>query len=232
MTKKIKREINSITTDLQNAMKREASNIIAIGKLLIEADEQLDYGEWMPWLENNFGSSISTAGNYMAAAKFAAKFPSVANLKLRPSALYLLGHDLDEDDLDDCLFDDKAVKAILKAAETKPISADQARDIAEALKPKPPLQPLLTAEERADQLAAEATQEDIDDILDGPPPELPPTQEATAADVNLPPFDQAVKTLMQLHTKPLAKFTCTMHSADDIREIAAFLEYVADKLDK
>jgi hypothetical protein len=73
---------------LHAALKREAADIIAIGDLLIEAHNQLDHGEWLPWLAENFGSSVSTADNYMAAARLAAKYPSIGNLRLRPTALY------------------------------------------------------------------------------------------------------------------------------------------------
>ena len=126
------RGIERITRELQTALKREAIDIVAIGRLLIEARAKLEHGEWLPWLAENFGSSISTADNYMVAARFAAKFPTVANLKLRPSALYMLGHDLEHP----CgLFDRRAMRAILRAAKTQWISGDQARDIAEELQP-------------------------------------------------------------------------------------------------
>ena len=66
------------------------TDVINIGNLLLEAKEQLKHGEWLPWLKANFGSSIRSAQNYMAAARFAAKYATVAHLRLRPTALYLL----------------------------------------------------------------------------------------------------------------------------------------------
>ena len=98
MTRKIKRAIEAIADDLAAALKREASDVVAIGGLLIEAQDQLDHGQWLPWLEANFGSSIRTADNYMNAARLTAKLESVSNLKLRPTALYLLGSKLDGQD--------------------------------------------------------------------------------------------------------------------------------------
>ncbi len=49
------RNIALITSELDAALKREATGIITIGSLLIEAREQLDYGEWLAWLEEHFG---------------------------------------------------------------------------------------------------------------------------------------------------------------------------------
>ena len=68
MSKKISRDLKVITKELHAALKREAADIVAIGDLLIEAHAQLEHGEWLPWLAENFGSSVSTADNYMAAA--------------------------------------------------------------------------------------------------------------------------------------------------------------------
>ena len=217
-----KRDIGEIASELQTALKREATDIIAIGGLLIEAQTQLEHGEWLPWLKEHFGSSTSTAENYMAAAKFAAKFPTVGNLKLRPTTLYLLGTELDEPD---GLYSPKAIKAILKAAETEWINADRADDIARSLLPPEP--PETTEEE-----TEEESQSEIDDILDGPPPELPPSPEATAHDVILPPFDQAVSTLAQLQTKPLTSFVATTHEPDRIRAVSIFLQEVADEIER
>ena len=91
MIEKVGRDIKVIVSDLQIALKRETADIIAIGDLLLEAQEQVEHGDWLTWLKRNFGSSIRTARNYMNAARFASKYATVAHLKLRPSALYFLG---------------------------------------------------------------------------------------------------------------------------------------------
>jgi hypothetical protein len=230
VTSKITRDLKVITKELQTALTRETADIIAIGKLLDEANEQLEHGEWLPWLAENFGSSVSTADNYMAAARFAAKFPTVGNLRLRPTALYVLGHDLASPS---GLYDCKAIRAIFSEAKTKWVNEKRAREIAEALqKPKP--EPIPTLEEiKAKRAAAKtAEQAEADAIIDGPPPELPPAPEATAHDVILAPFDQAVKTLANLQTKSLEKFAGTAHRALDIRAIADFLHGVANVIDR
>ena len=197
MSKKIKRDLKVITNELHAAQKREAADVIAIGKLLNEAKEQLlEHGEWLPWLAENFDSSVSTAENYMNAARFAAKFPTVGNLRLRPTALYLLGGELEH-------FDRKTINAILRESETKWVNADRVREIAEALRPEPEPEPEPTLEE------IKSAQAEADDIVDGPPPENPPAPEATVHDVILRPFDQAIKTLANLQTKSLEKFAAT-----------------------
>ena len=71
----------------------------------------------------------------MAAARLAAKFATVANLKLRPTALYLLGRGMNDNA---SLYSDKAIEAVLKAAETEWISADRAYAIAFAAQPPKP----------------------------------------------------------------------------------------------
>jgi hypothetical protein len=42
---------------------------IDIGKHLIEAKSQLKHGEWLPWLQQNFPHSTTSAGHYMRMAQ-------------------------------------------------------------------------------------------------------------------------------------------------------------------
>jgi hypothetical protein len=231
MSKKNHRDLKVITKDLHIALKREAANFIAIGGLLVEAQDQLDHGAWLPWLDENFGASVSTAENYMAAARFVAKFPTVANFKLRPTALYLLGRGLDQFRQ----FDDEVIEAVFSEAKTKWVTEDRVRFIWASLQPRQPRKTLdeIEAEMAAEEAAQKAeTQAEVDGILDGPPPDLPLAPEATTSDVILPSFDQAIKALAQLRTKPLEKFIGTAHGADDIREIADFLQHVANAIDE
>ncbi|MBR0778742.1 DUF3102 domain-containing protein [Bradyrhizobium diazoefficiens] len=228
MSKRIRpRNIALITSELDAALKREATNVITIGSLLIEAHEQLDYGEWLAWLEQHFGPTDRTAENYMNAARFAARFEMVANLKLRPTVLYLLGKELDNPT---GFYNRKAIKAILKAAESDWVNVERAHEIAASLQPKP--KPLETPDEVRAEMAAAAMEAEIDDILAGAPPELPPASEAISRDVILPPFDQALATLARLQTKPLASFVPTTHELDRIRAVIVFLQEVADAIEK
>ena len=63
MSTKIRRDIALIASELQSAMGRERTGLIDIGALLIEAQEQLEHGQWLPRLKENFGSSTRTAEN-------------------------------------------------------------------------------------------------------------------------------------------------------------------------
>jgi len=204
------RGIERITRELHAALKRETADIIAIGNLLIEAREKLNHGEFLPWVTRNFTMSSKSAENYMAAARFADKFETVSNLKLLPTALYMLGHDLASPS---GLFDRRAIRAIFTEAKTQYVSATRATRIAKLLR-----DPFAEVEE-------------VDEILDGPPPELPAAPETSVHDVVLPPFDQAITTLTALRTKPMAKFTNTTHPASVIRAIGDFLHDVANTVE-
>jgi hypothetical protein len=234
-----RRDLALVTAELQTVLKREAADYIAIGRLLTEAKEMLgQHGEWLPWLEANFGSSAPTAENYMNAARLAAKFLTVKNLKLRPTALYLLGRHLD--DGPDALFSPKAIEAILKAAKSEWVNDRRAYDIAGELQPPPETEEQeeehedeaeQEQEEEEERRAAEAKKK-AEDVLAGPPPELPPPSEAAAPDVNLTQFDRAVEALAQIYTKSLDSFIDTTHTQDKITAIADFLQKVAELIAK
>jgi hypothetical protein len=230
MSKKINRDLKAITEELHAALKREKNDFIAIGVLLIEAREELEYGEWLPWLAENFGSSTSTAENYMNAARFAVKFPTVRNLKLRPSALYALsGFDSD--------YEGKVIAAALSEAETKWVNRDRVEEIWESIfKSERDERQRRENEDKENQEETEnaetAADTEADDILDGPPPDLPPTPKPVVHDVILPSFDQALKSLASLQTKRLEDFSGTEYKADDLHAIADFLHAVADAIER
>jgi hypothetical protein len=228
--KKKRRTIAQIADDLAAALKRELADVVAIGGLLLEAREAVDYGDWRAWLATNFGSSSKTADNYMSAASFAATCETVSQLKLRPTALYLLGGHLD--DGPDDLFSPEAIKAVLKVAETEWVNAERANSIAESLIPPPEIDD--EEAERASEAEERALEKEqrrkIEDILDGPPPELPPSEPSPLPNVSLGQFDKAMAMLTQVHTKPLASFVGTTFSQDRITGIAAFLNAVADAI--
>jgi hypothetical protein len=67
------------------------SNVIRSGELLLEAQPQQGYGDFLQWVKDHYDGNFFTAYNHMAAAKLAARFPTVGNLRWRASALYTLG---------------------------------------------------------------------------------------------------------------------------------------------
>jgi hypothetical protein len=87
---KHRRELSVIADEIRVNLKRETAAIITTGGLLIEAQKQVDHGEWLPWLKREFSLSERSAQRYMRAFKFAVKYDTVADLNMSPTALYLL----------------------------------------------------------------------------------------------------------------------------------------------
>jgi hypothetical protein len=113
------RTIDVITDELHVALRRETADILTIGGLLAEAKEQVPHGEWLPWLKNEFSMSERSAQKYVKAADFVAKYELGADLKLSPSALFLLSR-----------YDRREVTdAVIKAAKEKRLGCDQAKQI-------------------------------------------------------------------------------------------------------
>jgi len=91
-----------LAAELKECLKADARNNYTIGAILTEANRELEHGKWGPWLDD-FGISEKSSRNYMAAHRFKlavgqmAAFKSVkfTDLKLRPSAVYLLAEMLE-----------------------------------------------------------------------------------------------------------------------------------------
>jgi hypothetical protein len=117
-----------IVDELRAALRHETSDILTIGNLLIEAKVHLPHGEWLPWLKKEFSLSERSAQKYMKAADFAAKNALGADLKLRPSALYLLSEDGHWGKGDGR---SEATEAVIKAASEQWVDQDRATEIIE-----------------------------------------------------------------------------------------------------
>ena len=128
--KKQRRKLSIITQDLRIALKRETTDIIGIGNLLVEAKDHLKHGKWLPWLKKEFSLSDRSARNYMQAAKFAAKSETVSDLgNLSPSALYAISSD------GGAIYTPEIIKTILQEAKKSRVGKDRAWDIALSLMP-------------------------------------------------------------------------------------------------
>jgi DNA repair exonuclease SbcCD ATPase subunit len=80
--------VQTKTAEIRILVKQTAQGIIEIGQRLIEVKEKLGHGNWLPWLEGEFGWNEQTARNFMNVAR---NFPQIQNnfgFQLR--ALYLL----------------------------------------------------------------------------------------------------------------------------------------------
>jgi hypothetical protein len=92
-----RRPLDDIAADIH---KLQRSNVFEIGDLLLEAKEQLDHGEFLPWLREEFPDwSEDSAQRAMNVARLGNKYRSLRNLKLPRTTLYdLVDLDADEDD--------------------------------------------------------------------------------------------------------------------------------------
>jgi hypothetical protein len=69
--------------------KRMIGDVIEIGRRLVDAKKICDHGEWLPWLEREFGWSDDTALNFMRVYEMD-KSRTVRDLDLPMRALYRL----------------------------------------------------------------------------------------------------------------------------------------------
>jgi Protein of unknown function (DUF3102) len=117
-----KRNLDAIASDIHDLERR---NIFDIGKLLIEAQDTCEHGNWMQWLDDQFEWSNKTAENYMNAFRLKAKFETVSNLKVPVTIIYELAGELDDADLA------AKIEALAKASKKKPLSVANAFEVVE-----------------------------------------------------------------------------------------------------
>ena len=162
----------------------------------------------------------------MAVAKFAAKYDNLSDLRLKKSALY----ELSSED-----YPENVIKAVLKEAESKPVNDSRVYKINEELNPEPgPVEKdIPETDELRERLRGEAearaeAETEAEEILDGPPPNLPPTDESSGStDYTLAQFDRAIKALLEVHTSSVGKFVSTDHCVQDLMRVSDFVSAVA-----
>jgi hypothetical protein len=232
-----KRTLAIITKALDTALKAQSHNVVEIGNLLIEARTHLEHGHWLPWLKKEFALSERSAENYVKAATFVTehklKSETVANLS--PTALYRLGS-FDTSN-DKCR---RAIATALDEARRGRVGSDRVASIIarieiEAMEAKREAK-FEQAEAKFEQAAAD--QAEAEKLLDGPPPDLPPSDPSSSVSafplstppVDLPKFDEAIGTLKRLQAKRLEMFFTTKHSAEDLGAVADFLNQIAQQM--
>jgi Protein of unknown function (DUF3102) len=70
--------------------KRAIGDVIEIGRRLTESKKLCGHGNWLPWLEREFGWEDRTALNFMQVHAMVGKSEKFADLSLPVSGLYLL----------------------------------------------------------------------------------------------------------------------------------------------
>ena len=218
-------ELDKIVTQLRAILRRETSDVVLAGDLLIESRKHLKHGEWQDWLSEHFDLSYRTAVNYCDAAKYAQKQKCnvVADFaNLAPTVLYALA-------AGDYTEEEEA--AILAATRRYRVDQSLAYGICDELAPEEPDEPDIPDEMIEAAKTVEAAEDaEIASILDGPPPNVPPPAPSTSPDFVLQAFDRAVNELKQLMTKPAARFASTVHTANDLQGVDDFIRTVADRL--
>ena len=83
-------ELAEHANEIRKLGKRAIGDVIEVGKHLIAAKKLAGHGNWLPWLEREFGwASESTALRFMRAAELA-KSVSLTDLNIDLSAIHLL----------------------------------------------------------------------------------------------------------------------------------------------
>ena len=61
--------LEELTSGIRFYLREMGQNVIEIGKRLIFAKELVPHGEWLSWLDDNFGLKYRMAANFMAVAE-------------------------------------------------------------------------------------------------------------------------------------------------------------------
>ena len=246
-----RRPLKTIAADIATALRHEVRGVVEIGRLLDEAKEQLDeHGRWLPWLRDNFPCSVRTAQNYMAASALAAKYATVAHLRLTVQGLYALV----EADRDG---NAEAVKAALSEAKDKWVDDDRVREIIASLRPlpeepssaeggdeAPPPEAAKDAAQPSDEAGDETPEPDAEGGDDRPkgepeptpdddrPPPTPSPSLTPKQAAQLSKFEAAAKELLGLAARSAREFLTTAISDFDLKTAAEFLQQVAREKEK
>ena len=111
-TETSQRDINEITADIMFHKKQVELSFIEIGKLLIEAKEQVPHGEWGAWLQEKVDFSETTARRFIRLAKEYTNQSAVTDLGFS-KALSLLA--LPESERNDFIEDTHIVNGVEKS---------------------------------------------------------------------------------------------------------------------
>jgi hypothetical protein len=218
-SKNPERPLAVIANEIRARQAETIDDIIAIGGLLFEAKDQLDHGQWLPWVQQEFGYSARTAQNYMRAHKFAGKYENVVDLKLASTALYRLADTGRR--RRSSLYTAEAIVAILAEAKDKRVGPTRADEIARSRR-----------HESDAKLAYEDASAPGQRPGSGPAPApIPPTPRLQPAplprDASVcEKFAAALVELEILVNKPCGKFVGLI-AADRLEMVANFLKQVA-----
>jgi hypothetical protein len=76
--------------EIKRLCKRGVSDVAEIGSRLTACKELLDHGDWLPFLEKEFGWSEDTAERFIQVARLTKQIPQIAEYGIPLSGVYLL----------------------------------------------------------------------------------------------------------------------------------------------
>lgn len=127
--------LNQQASAIKVLVKQSIENIIEVGKRLNEVKGLLAHGQWMDWLDAEFGWTERTALNYMRVAQ-EFKIENISNLQIANTALYVLAQPSTPDEARE--------EAISRAQAGERITVSSARDLRDKyIPPRPDLLPEL-----------------------------------------------------------------------------------------
>ena len=252
MTKKEKAAVpksTAIIAALHDCFNAEAKNSVQIGRLLSRLRGEVEHGQWLPLLEREFSLSDRTARNYMGAFGFMTKVAAdtlksekFSDLKLRPTALYLLasmygGVDdfefdqpaefLDDERVIEVLPDDIAV--ILKEAKERWVGPTRLKAILRERhppEPEPVAWPSSEIEPEPPPVPPELAEDGDDDMPPLPNPDPPPSERGKG---KLADFETAIRDLekMIVETSSVQIFADVDVPTETLEKIADALRYLS-----
>jgi hypothetical protein len=129
---KVADKLRTTAERIREKVKKTLEDIIAVGKDLLSVKEGLPHGQFGPWLKAEFGWGERMAQNFISVAeRFGPKTEIISDLKIQPTAAYLLAAP--------CVPDEAREKAIERAGDGEQITTAVAKEIvAETRKKKRP----------------------------------------------------------------------------------------------
>jgi hypothetical protein len=83
-------DLRATSESIRKSIHKSLAKIVAIGNELIFANDKIEHGSFVPWVEKEIGIPIRTAQNYMNAARFAAEHKNEIISFLPPTTIYRL----------------------------------------------------------------------------------------------------------------------------------------------
>jgi hypothetical protein len=90
LDQEIAERVRLTATRIRAKVKKTLENIIEIGAELQAVKDALDHGQFGRWLQAEFGWTERTARNFMAVAERFGKTEIISDLRIQPTAAYLL----------------------------------------------------------------------------------------------------------------------------------------------